>query len=332
MDNQRCQLDRLNPGLFNLGLNISSTSDKEQLQDVYLYLSTTRKEDPTPTVHNILECMIAYVENKRPLWKRKALKRLESILNDHPHHLNAIADIETIYRHMQMDLHAEIYNTRKNEILKSNDPEHIRQKAICLLEQGYCILAEDVDGYGEASKYSTAIEYLEYGLSMLKSKHDSDPTECIIWKYYIALAYMRYDRRIKVESTTCLSYFFEVKKYLENFDDEHKNFYIARSYVYIGWISIRDSLEANFNSFSGEFQDILQHPLEACERTYRKRPSDTVVLNRYARCLIKNFRRIKNPKDTNDLELAKSLLEKSLTISPESNWGAYSTRIDLCQT
>ncbi|KAJ8298252.1 hypothetical protein KUTeg_024783 [Tegillarca granosa] len=86
MDNQRGQLDRLNPGLFNLGLNISSISDKEQLQDVYLYLSTTRKEDPTPTVHNILECMIAYVENKRPLLKRKALKRLESILNDHPHH------------------------------------------------------------------------------------------------------------------------------------------------------------------------------------------------------------------------------------------------------
>ncbi|KAJ8298267.1 hypothetical protein KUTeg_024798 [Tegillarca granosa] len=333
MDNQRCQLDRLNPGLFNLGLNIGSISDKEQLQDVHLYLSTTRKEDPTPTVHNILECMIAYVENKRPLWKRKALKRLESILNDNPHHLNALADIETIYRQMQMNLHAEIYNTRKNEILKSNDPEHIRQKAICLLEQGYCILAEDADGYGEASKYCTAIKKLEYGLSMLKSKHDSDPTECIIWKYYVALAYMRYDRRIRVESTTCLSYFFEVIKYLENFDVEDKSFYIARSYIYIGWISIRDSLEANsINSFSGDFQDILQNPLEACERAYRKSPSDTVVLNRYARCLIKNFRRIENPKDTNDLELAKSLLEKSLTISPESNWGAYTTNIDLCQT
>ena len=63
-------------------------------------------------------------------------------MRESPRHLNALADLETIYRNLYRITDADRYRRTIDSILKSTSDADVQMKRTCLLEQGYAILIE----------------------------------------------------------------------------------------------------------------------------------------------------------------------------------------------
>jgi hypothetical protein len=86
--------------------------------------------------------MVALLKTKIPRESREARIELEKIVRESPKHLNALADLETIYRNLHRIHDADRCRRTINNILKSTSDADVQIKKTCLLEQGYAILIE----------------------------------------------------------------------------------------------------------------------------------------------------------------------------------------------
>lgn len=142
--NERSDLTRgvsidLTPGLFNLNLNLMYVFDISMIYDEIKAL-TIRQRVEHSCVKNVLQNMIAILKTKLPRERLSAKEHLEHILEKDPENLNALADLEHIYRSLHLLSDAEICKSEKDRILKGSEEINRRNKSICLMEQGYAIL------------------------------------------------------------------------------------------------------------------------------------------------------------------------------------------------
>jgi len=129
------------PGLFGLNLNILHAIDMHMIDnDKYAILKSIQHEHRI--VANVQKAMAALLKTKIPRETREARIELEQIVKESPKHLNALADLETIYRNLYRITDADRCRRTIDNILKSTSDADVQIKRTCLLEQGYAILIE----------------------------------------------------------------------------------------------------------------------------------------------------------------------------------------------
>jgi len=102
----------LTPGLFNMNLNLMYVLDISMIYDEIEALSI-RQQVEHSCVKNVLQNMIAILKTKLPRERLSAKKHLEYILKEDPENLNALADLEHIYRSLHLLSDAEICKSKK---------------------------------------------------------------------------------------------------------------------------------------------------------------------------------------------------------------------------
>ena len=129
------------PGLFGLNLNILHAIDMHMIDNAkYAILNSIQHEHRI--VANVQKTMVALLKTKIPRESREARIELEQIVRESPRHLNALADLETIYRNLYRITDADRCRRTIDNILKSTSDADVQIKRTCLLEQGYTILLE----------------------------------------------------------------------------------------------------------------------------------------------------------------------------------------------
>ncbi|VDI13863.1 Hypothetical predicted protein [Mytilus galloprovincialis] len=90
--------------------------------------------------------MLTLLDN--PLQNRRRIaqniEKLEQNIKTNPKHLNTLADLAVLYRTINAEDKAVALYETTNAILKSNDPNDIKEKAVCVLEQGYAVLYDEL--------------------------------------------------------------------------------------------------------------------------------------------------------------------------------------------
>ena len=129
------------PGLSGLNLNILHAIDMYMIDNAkHTIVKWIQKEHRI--VVNIQKTMVALLKTKIPRETREARIELEQIVRESPKHLNALADLETIYRNLYRITDADRCRRTIDSILKSTSDADVQIKRTCLLEQGYAILIE----------------------------------------------------------------------------------------------------------------------------------------------------------------------------------------------
>ena len=161
----------LTPGLFNMNLNLMYVLDISMIYDEIEALSIRRQVEHS-CVKNVLQNMIAILKTKLPRERCFAQKLLECILEKDPENLNALADLEHIYRSLHLLSDAEICKSKKERILNGSEESSQRSKSICLMEQGYAIL-HDIS----ANVENIANSKLTDAHKMLQTEHNRSTDE-----------------------------------------------------------------------------------------------------------------------------------------------------------
>ncbi|CAC5397597.1 unnamed protein product [Mytilus coruscus] len=170
------ELKDINPGLFWMKLNLMYITDPAQIENRKIALRGAKQEEHQ-IVHAVVDLMITLIDN--PLQKRRHIthniEKLKQNIKNNPKHLNTLADLAVLYKTNNADDKAvTIYETIK-EILISNDPNDIKEKAVCVLEQGYAVLCDEFSQNGSRAQHKLADAFqrmhLEKSASIGK-KHD----------------------------------------------------------------------------------------------------------------------------------------------------------------
>ncbi|CAC5379820.1 unnamed protein product [Mytilus coruscus] len=127
------------PGLFGLNLNLMYVLDipmvYDEIEALKIHLQVEHK-----CVHNVLNNMIAILKTKLPRLRCYAKENLEHILRENNNSLNALSDLEQIYKGLHRISDAERCKQRVEKIINSTQEEDMVNKAVCLLEQGYALV------------------------------------------------------------------------------------------------------------------------------------------------------------------------------------------------
>ncbi|CAC5375170.1 unnamed protein product [Mytilus coruscus] len=130
----------IRPGLFWMKLNLMYSSGQNRKTAL-----DTAKQKEHHIVHKVVDLMQTLMDN--PLKKRRYMahniKKLENNIDQNPMHMNTLADLAVLYRKSQLDGKATALDDRINKILNGSDPINIKEKAVCVLEQGYAVLFEE---------------------------------------------------------------------------------------------------------------------------------------------------------------------------------------------
>ena len=161
----------LTPGLFNMNLNLMYVLDISMIYDEIEALSIRQRVEHS-CVKNVLQNMIAILKTKLPRERLSAKELLEYILEEDPENLNALADLEHIYRSLHLLSDAEICKSKKERILNGSEESSQRSKSICLMEQGYAIL-HDIS----ANLEDIANSKLTDAHKMLQTEHNRSTDE-----------------------------------------------------------------------------------------------------------------------------------------------------------
>jgi hypothetical protein len=129
------------PGLSGLNLNILHAIDMHMIDNAkHTIFKWIQKEHHI--VANVQKTMVALLKTKIPTEATEARIELEEIVREIPKHLNALANLETIYRNLDRITDADCCRRTIDSILKSTSGADVQIKRTCLLEQGYAILIE----------------------------------------------------------------------------------------------------------------------------------------------------------------------------------------------
>ena len=267
------------PGLSGLNLNILHAIDMHMIDNAKDTISKWIEKEHR-IVANVQKTMVALLKTKIPTEKTEAIIELEKIVKEFPTNLNALADLETIYRNLADRItDADDCRCTIDNILKSTSHADVEIKTTCLLEQGYAILIEPT-----LFKENT-LEYLGRGLhyqkQVLVSIHSANkdnttdghlirkglqkfemaeivcsaPLPDLLWEHYYAKALNQYYDSLERLSTYKDGGFEDEMrevtiKALDKFwfitqmpmDEDNKTI-VARSFAYIGHIlTKRESL------------------------------------------------------------------------------------------
>ncbi|XP_063423306.1 uncharacterized protein LOC134707475 [Mytilus trossulus] len=133
--------EQIMPGLIGLNLNIMHALDMHMIEDAKHNIYKLLKKEHTALI-NVHKNMVALFKMKIPRERREARLELEQILEKFPDHLNALADLEHIYRELHRFTDAEYCRKTIEHNLDGKTRNSLHNKRICLLEQGYAILIE----------------------------------------------------------------------------------------------------------------------------------------------------------------------------------------------
>ena len=131
----------LKPGLTCLNLNILQIFDLAMIDDVKASVEESIREEH-PIVSNAMKNVIAVLKTKIPRQRIEAVKLLEDIVRENPKHLNALADLEKIYRESFRVSDADEAFQKIRLVLQGTSTEDIQSKSTCLLEQAFAIRLE----------------------------------------------------------------------------------------------------------------------------------------------------------------------------------------------
>ena len=220
----------IRPGLFHL-----TPTHQHNLNPTYVENKTAdlraARDREHPIVHIVLELQLNFLSNSLLTDMQDASPRLLDTLHSHPKHLNALADLEVIYRDMNENQKADDIAQRINIILVSMDAQDLKEKAVCLLEQAYLRLFTNHSEYDSLqmtyysmpssdrlqvvrthtqndgkslpyeAKYHATIESCQMtvdlfkkGIEMLKDISCPD-NEITMWTFYMAMAINRLSYR-----------------------------------------------------------------------------------------------------------------------------------------
>ena len=115
------------PGLSRLNLNILHAIDMHMIDNAkHTILKWIQKEHRI--VANVQKTMVALLKTKIPRETREARIELEQIVRESPKHLNALADLETIYRNLYRMKEANRCRLTIDSILKSTSDADVQIK------------------------------------------------------------------------------------------------------------------------------------------------------------------------------------------------------------
>ncbi|CAG2238750.1 unnamed protein product [Mytilus edulis] len=105
----------------------------------------TASEQEHDIVHGVVDLMRTLLDN--PLQKIRYIgqniTKLRRFIINNPKHLNTLADLTELYRTSNMIQKANIIDDKIRKILESGDPNDLKEKPICTVEQGYAVLFEE---------------------------------------------------------------------------------------------------------------------------------------------------------------------------------------------
>ncbi|CAG2215811.1 unnamed protein product [Mytilus edulis] len=120
------------------------SSDQTRIENRKIALETAKQKEHH-IVHKVVDLMQTLIDN--PLQKRRYMvhniKKLENNIDQNTMHLNTLADLAVLYRNNQLDGKATALDDRINKILNGSNPNDMKEKAVCVLEQGYAVLFEE---------------------------------------------------------------------------------------------------------------------------------------------------------------------------------------------
>ena len=256
----------IRPGLFHLEPtrqhNLNSTYVENKTADL-----RAARDREHPIVHTVLELQLNFLSNSLLTDMQDASPRLLDTLHSHPKHLNALADLEVIYRDMNENQKADDIAQRINIILVSMDAQDLKEKAVCLLEQAYLLLfpvdseydslkitdysmpssdrlqvvrthtQNDGKSLPYKTKYHTTencqmmVDLSKKGIKMLTDISCPD-NEITIWTFYMAMAINRLH---------------ESYRYLQ-LDDPEKMHHLTKQVIHL-FLSVIHDLESQCNQY-----------------------------------------------------------------------------------
>jgi tetratricopeptide (TPR) repeat protein len=128
-------------------------------------------------VANVQKTMVALLKTKIPRETREARIELEQIVRESPKHLNALAELETMYRNLYRITDANRCRLTIDSILKSTSDADVQIKRTCLLEQGYAILIERT--IVDENTLELRISDIHKILTVEYDKSDGERRECL---------------------------------------------------------------------------------------------------------------------------------------------------------
>ncbi|CAC5397602.1 unnamed protein product [Mytilus coruscus] len=144
MEKAKPVLNDICPGLFRMKLNLMHTSGQVQIENRKIALNTASEREHE-IVREVVDLMRTLLDN--PLQKHRYIpqniKKLERNIKNNPKNLNTLADLADLYRTNNLKEKAKIIDDKIGKILDSSDPDDIKEKAICTVEQGYAVLFEE---------------------------------------------------------------------------------------------------------------------------------------------------------------------------------------------
>ncbi|XP_063420036.1 uncharacterized protein LOC134705203 [Mytilus trossulus] len=133
--------EEITPGLIGLNLNIIHALDMHMIEDAKHNIYKLIEKEHS-TLMNVHKNMVALFKMKIPRERREARLELEQIVEEFPDHLNALADLEHIYRELHRITDAEKCRKTIERNLNGKTLNSLQNQRMCLLEQGYAILIE----------------------------------------------------------------------------------------------------------------------------------------------------------------------------------------------
>jgi hypothetical protein len=164
------------PGLSGLNLNILHAIDMHMIDNAkHTIFKSIQKEHRI--VANVQKTMVALLKTKIPRETREARIELEQIVRESPKHLNALAELETMYRNLYRITDANRCRLTIDSILKSTSDADVQIKRTCLLEQGYAILIERT--IVDENTLELRISDIHKILTVEYDKSDGERRECL---------------------------------------------------------------------------------------------------------------------------------------------------------
>jgi tetratricopeptide (TPR) repeat protein len=336
------------PGLSGLNLNILHAIDMHMIDNAkHTIFKWIQKEHRI--VANVQKTMVALLKTKIPTEKTEARIELEQIVKEFPTNLNALADLETIYRNLADRItDADDCRCTIDSILKRTSDADVQIKTTCLLEQGYAILIEPtivnentleflglhhqkqvLGSIHSANKDNTTDGHLiRKGSSLQKfvmaEKFCSAPFPHPLWEHYYAKALNQYydslerlspyndgglEEEMRAVTIKALEKFWSITQM--PMDDDNKTI-VARSFAYIGHIlTKRESL------------------VQSGEQTFElsKNPEFKLYLDNPLKALSKAYRL--KPNDISVLNrYGRSLWNRSLAMK---NWNDMDQKLEYLE-
>ena len=295
----------IRPGLFHL-----RPTHQHNLNSTYADFRAARNQEHD-IVHTVVELQLNFLSNSLLTDMQDASPRLLDILHSHPKHLNALADLEVIYRNMNENQKADDIAQRINIILVSIDAQDLKENAVCLLEQAYLrlftnhseydslqmtyysmpssdrlqVVCAHTHNYGKSlpykAKYHATIESCQMtidlfkkGIEMLKDISCLD-NEITMWTFYMAMAINR------------LSYIF-IDMHKEDLDSvAEEMFHLTNQAIHL-FLSVIHDLESQCNIYvlyRARSYAYIGHIL--CSKIYNIPEEDSLLRNT-------NYQRLKD--------------------------------------